>query len=71
MILYLVRCVSIDFTSGSYVRDDGGTAESVRVERDEKRDFGLPSCMMSRRVCKHAPVEGEDDGEYAMAASVI
>lgn len=54
MIGYLVRCVSTDFTSGSYDRDDGGRAESVRVDRDEKRDFGLPSCMMSERVCRNA-----------------
>jgi hypothetical protein len=50
----LVRWVSTDLTSGSYDREDGGTAESVRVERDEKRDFCLPSCMMSGRVCRDA-----------------
>lgn len=50
IIVALVRCVKTDFTSGSYDCDDGGTAESVRVESDEKRDFGLTSCMTSRRV---------------------
>lgn len=50
MILDLVRWVKTDFTSGSYDCEDGGMAESVRVESDEKRVFGLPSCMTSRRV---------------------
>lgn len=58
MIVYFVRRVSTDFTSGSYDRDDGGTEESVRVEREEKSDFGLPSCMTKRHVCRDARQDG-------------
>lgn len=50
MIVDLVRWVRTDLTSGSYDWDDGGTADRVRVEREEKSDFGLPSCMMRTRV---------------------
>jgi len=54
MIVDLVRCVRTDLTSGSYDRDDGGTTEGVRVEREEKAGFGLPSCMMRGRVWRDA-----------------
>ena len=50
MIVDLVRCVSMDLTSGSYDWDDGGTVERVRVEREEKADFGRPSCMVGDAV---------------------
>jgi len=50
MIVRLVRWVRTDLTSGSYDWDDGGTADRVRVEREEKSDFALPSCMMRVRV---------------------
>ena len=54
MMVRLVRWVSTDLTSGSYDWEDGGRAERVRVEREEKRDFCLPSCMMNGRVCRDA-----------------
>ena len=69
MIVDLVRCVRMDLTSGSYDWDDGGTVERVRVEREEKAGFGLPSCMVGGRVGGDVEVLRRDDGDAS--ASVI